>query len=195
MTSSVPPHLQGPWPNGVAASRHELVAYVDDVRDGALDDRPTRCSPWSVRDVTTHLAATFQRFQRMLDQGRTGDFTPPFAQDELDAENLRAVESFRGQPLEELVRAASGFLDDVDRLDEPIPHQLATIPAGLQVLFGLMDIALHHDDVVSVAGRRYRPGPETIDTIVPVAEHLFGMPPGQADPWAVIVVGAGRPPL
>ena len=92
MDSTVPPHLQGPWPDGIASSRHELGAYVDDVSDGARDDQPTRCSPWTVRDVTAHLAATFQRFHRMLDQGRGGDFTPPFSPEELDAENLRAVE-------------------------------------------------------------------------------------------------------
>jgi uncharacterized protein (TIGR03083 family) len=178
----------------MALSRTELAAYVDDVADGSLDDEPTRCAPWTVRDVTAHLAATFQRFQTMLDQGRSDDFTPPFTPEELDDENLRAVESFSGEPLEALVTAANGFLDDVTDLDEPVPHQLATIPAGLQVLFGLMDIVLHHDDVISVAGRRYRPWLETIATILPVAERLFGMPPDQPDPWAVIVIGAGRPP-
>jgi uncharacterized protein (TIGR03083 family) len=185
----------GPWPDGVAPSRKELGAYVDEVDDGSLDDQRTRCSPWSVRDVTTHLAATFQRFQLMLDQGRAGDFTPPFTPEELDAENLRAVEAFDGQPLEALVAVANGFLDDVTDLDEPVPHQLATIPVGLQVLFGLMDIALHLDDVLSVTGHRYRPQPQTIEAIVPVAERLFGMPSDQDDPWAVIVFGSGRPPL
>jgi uncharacterized protein (TIGR03083 family) len=159
-----------------------------------LDDEPTRCVPWSVRDVTAHLAATYRRFQRMLDQGRSGDFTPPFAPDELDEENLRAVEAFEDEPLDALVTAASRFLDDIDDPDEPVPHQLATLPASLEVLFGLMDIALHHDDVISVDGRRYRPPAETIDAIVPVAERLFGMPPDQPDPWSIIVIGAGRPP-
>jgi uncharacterized protein (TIGR03083 family) len=195
MTSNVPPHLLGPWPDGRALSRRELTAYVDDVADGSLDDRPTQCAPWSVRDVTAHLAATFQRFQLMLDQGRAGDFTPPFSPDELDTENLRAVEVFDGQPLEALVAATNGFLDDVTDLDEPVPHQLATIPAGLQVLFGLMDITIHHDDVLCATGRRYRPQPETIDAVVSVAERLFGMPPAQDDPWALIIHGSGRPPV
>jgi uncharacterized protein (TIGR03083 family) len=194
MSPAIPEHLQGPWPDGVALSRLELQGYVTDVDGGSLDDEPTRCTPWSVRDVTAHLAATFQRFHRMLVQGRSGDFTPPFTPDELDEENRRAVESFEGQPLDELVVAANAFLDEVADLDEPVPHQLATVPVGLQILFGLMDIALHHDDVVSVDGRRYRPELETIDAIVPVAERLFGMPPDQPDPWAIIVIGSGRPP-
>lgn len=194
MTPTVPPHLHGPWPDGVALSHLELGAYVDDVADGSLDEQSTRCPPWVVRDVTAHLAATFQRFQLMLDQGRTGDFTPPFTPEELDTENLRAVEVFDGPPLAALVAAAHGFLDDVTDLDEPVPHQLATIPAGLQVLFGLMDIAMHHDDVLSVTGQRYRPQPDTIAAIVSVAERLFGMPPDQDDPWALMVVGSGRPP-
>ena len=91
MTSTIPPHLLGPWPEGITLSRHELGSYVDDVADGSLDDQPTRCSPWSVGDVTRHLAATFQRFQLMLDQGRAGDYTPPFSPAELDDENLHAV--------------------------------------------------------------------------------------------------------
>ena len=63
--------------------------------------------------------------------------------------------------------AANGFLDDVTDLDEPVPHQLATIPAGLQVLFGLMDLAMHHDDVLSVTGHRYRPQADTIAAVLP----------------------------
>lgn len=194
MSPAIPEHLHGPWPDGRELSRLELRAYVDEVADGSFDGEPTRCEPWSVRDVTTHVAATFERFQLMLDQGRTGDFTPPFTPEELDAENLRAVESFEGQPLDALVVAVNRFLDSANDLDEPVPHQLATVPVGLQVLFGLMDIVLHHDDVVSVDGRRYRPDDTTIDAILPVAERLFGMPPDQPDPWGIIVIGSGRPP-
>jgi hypothetical protein len=130
----------------------------------------------------------------MLDQGRNGDFTPPFTPDELDAENLRAVAAFTGDASGALVTAATGFLDSLGDLDEPVPHQVGTIPAGLQVLFGLLDIAMHHDDVSAAAGRAYRPAPETIDAVVVVAERMFGMPPGQADPWLVMMAGAGRLP-
>ena len=185
----------GPWPDGIASTRVELRRFLDDVADGSLDDLATGCAPWTGRDVTIHLAETFLRFRRMLDQGRTGDFTPPFTPAELDAENLRAVDSFSGDAVAALEVAATGFLDDLDGLDEPVPHQLATIPAGLQVLFGLMDIAIHHDDVLVPAGRRYRPAPETVEAIVPVVERLFGVAPGEEDPWALILVGSGRPPI
>jgi len=153
MNALVAPQFAGPWPDGIALTRDELSRYVNDVADGSLDALATRCSPWSVRDVTIHLAETFRRFQRMLDHGRSADFTPPFTPEELDAENLRAVESFTGDPVEALTAAASSFLDGLDSPDEPMPHQLATLPTGLQVLFGLMDISIHHDDVLSAAGR------------------------------------------
>ncbi|MGZ4708061.1 MAG: maleylpyruvate isomerase family mycothiol-dependent enzyme, partial [Acidimicrobiales bacterium] len=187
--------LAGPWPDGRGATRHELARYLGDVADGSLDRLPTGCEPWTGRDVTVHLAATFRRFGRMLEQGRGGDFTPPFAPDELDVENLRAVESFTGDPVAALDSAANGFLDQVDDLAEPVPHQIGTLPAGLLVLFGLMDVAIHHDDVVVPAGRRYRPRPETVEAILPMVERLFGLPPDQADPWGVVLVGSGRPPI
>ena len=188
------PQFAGPWPDGLVATRHELSSYLDDVADGSLDSLATRCAPWSVRDVTVHLAETFRRFHGMLDQGRAGDFTRPFAPDELDVENLRAVESFSGDAAEALSIAADGFLDALDSLDEPMPHQFGPLPAGLQVLFGLMDISMHHDDVLVAVGRRYRPATETVDVIGPVAERLFGMPADQADPWEAILVGSGRVP-
>ena len=192
---TVVPPLAGPWPDGTAATRHELAAYLAEVADGSLDGLATGCPPWTVRDVTVHLAETFRRFGRMLEQGRAGDFTPPFAPDQLDAENLRAVEAFTGDAAGALESAATGFLDRVADLDEPIPHQIGTVPAGLQVLFGLMDLAIHHDDVLVPAGRRYRPGAGTVDAVIPVVERLFGVPSGAADPWGVILVGSGRPPL
>lgn len=192
MTDSVAPELVGPWPDGIEASRLELSRYIADVADGSLDDLPTRCEPWTGRDVTIHMAETFRRFQRTLAQGRGGDFTPPFTPDELDAENLRAVAAFAGDPIVELVAAAAGFLDAIDDLAEPVPHQLGTIPVGLEVLFGLMDLAMHHDDVLAAAGRSYQPAPESVDAILAVAERLFGMPPGLEDPWPVMVAGSGR---
>ncbi len=188
--------MAGPWSDGaIPAARQELAQYLDEVADGSLDGLATGCVPWTGRDITVHLAETFGRFSRMLDQGRRGDFTPPFALDELDAVNLQAVEAFTGDPDEALRSAAGTFLDQVDDLDDPVPHQLGTIPAGLQVLFGVLDLALHHDDVLVPAGRRHRPGSSTLEAIRPVIVRLFGVDPGQDDPWAVIVVGSGRPAL
>jgi uncharacterized protein (TIGR03083 family) len=189
---AVSPPFVGPWPDGIVATRHELASYLADVADGSLDALATRCAPWSVREVTVHLAETFRRFHLMLEQGRRGDFAPPFASDELDSENLRAVEAFSGDPAEALTVAAAGFLDALDSLDEPVPHQAGTLPVGLQVLFGLMDIAMHHDDVLAAAGRRYRPSTEALAAIVPVAERLYGMPADQPDPWSLMLLGAGR---
>ena len=194
MSDRIAPTVAGPWPDGIAATRLELTRYLDDIGSGALDALPTRCVPWTVRDITIHLTETFRRFGKMLDQGRRGDFTPPFAQDELDAENLRAVAAFRGHPSIELVAAVTGFLDAIVDLDEPVPHQFGTLPVGLQVLFGLMDIVMHHDDVLAADGRSYRPSSDALGALTVVGERLFGMPPDQDDPWLVMLTGAGRPP-
>jgi hypothetical protein len=90
-------------------------------------------------------------------------------------------------------RQADAFLDAVDDLDQPMPHQLGVVPAGLVVLFGLMDLAMHHDDVTAAADRRYRPPRPTIDAISPVVERLFGVPLPADDPWPTMVIGSGRP--
>jgi uncharacterized protein (TIGR03083 family) len=190
----VAPHLVGPWPDGREVLRTELDAYLAEVGGGRLDPLATRCPPWSVRDVTTHLAETFARFGRMLAQGRTGDFAPPFPASELDAENLRAVAEFEGDPARELRHQAEAFVGSVDDLEEPMPHQLGTIPAGLQVLFGVMDLAMHHDDVAVADGRGYHPPGATIAAILPVAQRLFGMPEVEGDPWPALVAGSGRTP-
>ena len=131
----------------------------------------------------------------MLDKGRGADFTALCSPMSSKPRTSTPSRSSRARRSPALVTAANGFLDDVTDLDEPVPHQLATIPVGLQVLFGLMDIAMHHDDVLSVTGRRYRPQDDTIAAILPVAERLFGMPPDQDDPWALMVMGSGRPPV
>ena len=88
---TIAPPMAGPWSDGaVSAARRELSRYLDEVADGSLDELATGCVPWTGRDVTIHLAETFDRFSRMLAQGRHGDFTPPFGPDVLD-DNPRLV--------------------------------------------------------------------------------------------------------
>ncbi|HEY7439218.1 MAG TPA: maleylpyruvate isomerase family mycothiol-dependent enzyme [Acidimicrobiia bacterium] len=190
--SQIAPQLAGPWPDGVALTRREVDAYLADVGSGALDGQPSACEGWTVRDVTAHLAATFTRFDAMLQRGRTGDFAPPFAADELDVENQRAVRDFGGDPARVLGDSATSFLDAVDDPDEPIPHQLGTLPAALQVMFGLMDTAMHHDDVLLSTGRRYRPSDDAVAAMAVAAERLFQLSASTDDPWPLLVAGSGR---
>ncbi|HKY13335.1 MAG TPA: maleylpyruvate isomerase family mycothiol-dependent enzyme [Microthrixaceae bacterium] len=190
---SIPPPFSGPWPDGHAALRIELDRYLDDVRGGAVDGLITTCDPWTVRDVTAHLTQTFRRFTHMVEQGRNGDFTPPFPPEELDAENLRAVAEFTGNPTAELPIAAHEFLELVDDLDEPVPHQLGTLPMGLQVLFGLFDLAMHHHDVLAAAGGTYEPTSAALEAIRAMGERLFQLPSDV--PWETIVAASGRAPI
>lgn len=191
--ATIAPPLQGPWPDGRAVLRREVDAYLADVADGALDGLSTRCEPWTVADVTTHLAETFLRFNRMIDQGRSGDFTPPFANDQLDAENQRAVDTFDGDPVAALGEQVDALLTRCTDLDEPVPHQVGTVPAGLQVLFGLFDVTAHHDDVLAAAGRRYVLPDDVVTTMLPMAQRLFGIPADVDAPATVLIVGSGRP--
>ena len=79
-------------------------SYLACAADPAVQRAATRCPPWTVRDLTAHLAATFHRFADQLGKASAGDLTAPFAPGDLSRENLRAVELFRGDPLQALRR-------------------------------------------------------------------------------------------
>jgi uncharacterized protein (TIGR03083 family) len=175
-----------------ALVRAELSAYLDAAGDPDAMGLPTRCSPWTVRDLTAHLAMTFKRFARMLEQSRAGDLSPPFAREELAAENLRAVAAFTGDPRAELRRWAEGLVAAATDPDEPMAHQFGPIPVGLQLLFGLDELVIHHDDLAAALGSAYRPPDPVVRALVPVWERaLRGLPPG-ADDWARILAASGR---
>lgn len=193
--AAVAEHLSGPWPDGRTLLRREVDSYVAEVADGSIDRLPTRCPPWTVADVTTHVAETLRRFDAMIDQARTGDFTPPFAPDETDGENLRAVAAFDGNPVDALGEAADGLLERTVDLAEPVPHQIGVVPAGLQVLFALFDITLHHDDVLDATGGRYAMPDDVVEVLRPVAVALFGIDRDETDLATVLMVGSGRPPV
>ncbi len=67
----------GPWPWVPERTRRELAAYVKIASKQQFRNLETRCEPWTVDDITTHLAVTFQRFADMLLQARAGDPAPP----------------------------------------------------------------------------------------------------------------------
>jgi uncharacterized protein (TIGR03083 family) len=176
----------GSWPDIREQVRAELDAYAAAV--ASIDGRlPTRCPPWTVTDVTRHLAATFERFVAMLEQGRRGDLSPPFPRERLDEENLRAVEQFSGDPDTRLRAAAERFLGLGADPDEPMPHQLGTIPVGAQLVFALTDLAVHHDDVAHAAGERYQPPPEVVETLVATYRRLGFWEESDAPGWAALV--------
>jgi uncharacterized protein (TIGR03083 family) len=176
----------GPWPDIRPLVRAELDAYAAAVAamDGGL---PTRCRPWTVTDVTRHLAATFERFVAMLEQGRRGDLSPPFPPDQLDAENLRAVEQLSGDPDARLRAAAERFLDLGADPDEPMPHQVGTVPVGAHLVFALTDLAVHHDDVAHAAGAAYQPPPEVVDTLVATYRRVGFWKESDLPGWAALV--------
>jgi hypothetical protein len=110
-----------------------------------------------VHHLTAHLAATFTRFGDQLDRARQGDLDRPFPREQLSAVNLRKVNEFQGDPVVELDRRARLFLDAARTPDQLMGHQLSPIPVGVQVMFGLNELAVHHDDLAQAIGSCYRP--------------------------------------
>jgi uncharacterized protein (TIGR03083 family) len=181
---------EGGWADLRPHLRAELDSYLAEVP--TLDQGlPTRCTGWTVCDVTKHLATTFERFCAMLDQGRGGDMTPPFAMDEMDDWNERAVREFVGDPDASLREWGGRFIAMCDDPDELMPHQRDTIPVGLQQAFGLMDLAMHHDDCSVAAGRRHHPSAEVVEALYAVFDRIDGWEDTDGT-WDGLVHDSGR---
>lgn len=191
------PHrnVKGPWPLVTDLVRAELRAYLDDARLLEVKALPTRCSPWTVHDLTAHLGLTFRRFAEMLEKSRHGDLSPPFAPEELSARNLQAVGAFEGDPTAALAYEADRFLRAVREPDELMAHQYGPIPVSLQVLFGLNELAIHHDDLQEARGSSYRPDDRVIEVLVPVHERVLGGLAPATDSWTAILANTGRCPV
>jgi uncharacterized protein (TIGR03083 family) len=180
-----------PWPDAISWSLEELRLYLAAAADPAVQAQPTRCPPWTAADLTAHLAATFRRFADQLDKARAGNLDAPFPPGQLPAENLRAVLDFRDDPLHELTQHAHRLLGSVGCAGELIGHQRGPIPVGLQVMFGLSELAVHHDDLAHAAGSSYRPCGDVVAALVTMYRAVHGMPTGP-DPWACLLQATGR---
>jgi len=183
----------GDWPVRADLLRVEADAYISDARAG---DRslPTRCPPWTIDDITKHLAATFHRYVELLRRSRTGDFRPPFKPEDLAEENLRAVREFSGDPISSACEEVARFISLVSDPAEPMINQRGTIPVGLQMCFGINEFAIHHDDVAAARGSSYRPSDEVVGVLRETWHALTGgeTPPSGTDPWKWILAKSGR---
>jgi uncharacterized protein (TIGR03083 family) len=183
--------LAGPWPFRPELLRPELGRYLTDAARPAIQDLPTCCPAWTVREVTIHLLCTFTRFHRLLSRGRAGDFSPPFPAEQLAAENQRAVNNYEGaDPRAQLRAVVEAFGTALGDGDELLPHQLGPIPVALQVLFGVNELAIHHDDVALAAGHRYLPPPETLAVLQFMWQRR--RPGRDITSWPDILQEAGR---
>lgn len=175
-----------PWPDLRPLVRRELDTYLTGV--AAFDqDLPTRCPPWTVRDVTRHLAATFERYGALLAQGRRGDRTPPFGPDDLAQVNLHDVRELSGDPEPRLRAAATRFLDAAADPAEPIPSHKGTRPVGVQLVFALRELTVHHDDVAAAAGTTYVPPPDVVSALVASYRRLGLWDEAASPGWAAFV--------
>lgn len=178
--------------------RAELRAYLADAADPAIQELPTRCAPWTVRDLSAHVAETFRRFNRLLAQARAGDLTPPFGPKDLKEENLRTVAAFTqnqgGDPLAVLEAEAGAFLDAAADQDELIAHQFGPLPLRVQLGFALSELAIHHHDLAEATRAHYEPPPATTAILARLWTELGGLPisePGDTD-WKRVLRASGR---
>ena len=184
----------GDWPLRADLLRSEADAYISTVKDASLWELPTRCPPWTVSDVTRHLAATFHRYVELLRRSRTGDFRPPFKPEDLAEENLRAVREFSGDPISSACEEVARFISLASDAGEPMINQRGTIPVGLQMCFGINEFAIHHDDVAAARGGAYRPSEEVIGVLTGTWRALTGSetPHAGIDQWSWILEKSGR---
>lgn len=186
--------FQGPWAAVNQLILRELAAYLDDAVRLDLRHAATRCHPWTGDELTAHLAATFSRFSEMLERSREGDLTAPFDRSALAIENQRSIRAFIDNPTGLLQSAAERFCALADDPVEIMAHQFGPIPVGLQAIFGLNELAIHHDDLLAADGRSYRPEPDVIDALVGVWAGPLGAPAVLAaeDRWSAILQVSGR---
>lgn len=182
-----------PWPAALDWSAAESRSYLAAAADPAVQGLATRCPPWTVRDLTTHLAATFQRFADQLDKANAGDLTAPFEPGDLSRENRRAVDLFRGDPAQALNEQATRFLQQARRgqAGQLMGHQRGPVPVGLQVMWGLSELTVHHDDLAHATGTSYRPGDSIVTALVVMKEAIDGFH-AEDDPWLDYLRSTGR---
>jgi uncharacterized protein (TIGR03083 family) len=192
--TEIAPWAAGDWPLRTDLLRSEADAYIADARFVEMQPLPTRCSPWTVHDLTKHLAATFHRYVELLRRSRTGDFRAPFAPEDLAEENLRAVREFSGDPIESACEEVARFISLVSDPDEPMINQRGAIPVGLQVCLGINEFAIHHDDLAGARGGSYRPSDEVVEVLSQTRKALKAgeTPPPGTDPWSWILSKSGR---
>jgi uncharacterized protein (TIGR03083 family) len=184
-----------PWPAALDWSAAELRGYLAAAADPAVQGLATRCPPWTIRDLTVHLAMTFRRFADQLRNADAGDLTAPFGPGDLTQENLRAVAVFRGDPQQVLQRQASRFLRSARRWPpgQLMGHQRGPVPVGLQVLWGLSELTVHHDDLADAMGSSYRPSDAIVAALGAMKQAIDGFDAG-GDPWLAYLRSTGRNP-
>lgn len=70
-------------------------------------------------------------------------------------------------------------------------HQFGPVPVGLQVMFGLNELAVHHDDLPRATGNRSRPEDDVTTELAAMYDTVFGLPE-RDDPWQRLLLATGR---
>jgi hypothetical protein len=90
----------------------------------------------------------------------------------------------RCPPWSEALRSRAGQL---------MGHQRGPVPVGLQVIWGLSELAVHHDDLADATGTSYRPSDPVVAALVEMKEAIDGFHGGD-DSWLDYLRSTGRDP-
>jgi hypothetical protein len=72
-------------------------------------------------------------------------------------------------------------------------HQRGPVPVGLQVLLGLSELAVHHDDLADAVGSSCRPSDAIVAALVATKRAIDGLE-AIGDPWLTYLRSTGRDP-
>jgi hypothetical protein len=72
-------------------------------------------------------------------------------------------------------------------------HQQGPVPVGLQVMWGLSELTVHHDDLAQAVGTIYRPGSSIVTALVAMKDAVDSFRAGD-DPWLDYLRSTGRLP-
>jgi len=72
-------------------------------------------------------------------------------------------------------------------------HQRGPVPVGLQVLWGLSELAVHRDDLAGAMASSYRPSDAVVAALVATKQAIDGFEAG-GDPWLAYLRSTGRDP-
>ena len=75
--------------------------------------------------------------------------------------------------------------------DQLMGHQRGPVPVGLQAMWGLSELAVHHDDLADATGGSYRPGDPIVAALVAMKQAVDGFHV-RDDPWLEYLRSTGR---
>lgn len=193
-----------PAPHQLIASMREGIEGVRLIAarfDGDDWGRPSGCEGWSAADLAGHLLTVARWWHDWLDRAESGDGTPPFTWDELDARTagaLAALPPGTGPArIEAFAERALSYLDRMPAAwDRPFgwPGQsvaaVAPVTVGVHARIAPAEWHLHAWDLAFALDLTYRPREPAI--VYEGMTTVFGVSQHDGDAWENALRLSGR---